>query len=183
MVNNLKKMVGYLRGLLLRGRINIKGLVCSHGPTIIYKSYGSIKIGDRTCLWPGVKLAVSGRNSESPAVLRIGERCSIGDRTQIHCGKNVTLGNRVLISWDVNIIENEYHGLGGTESEPRGINIDDEVWVGCRVVILNGVRIGRGATIGAGSVVTKDVQPFTLAAGNPARLIRQSDSWCGSRPK
>lgn len=53
--------------------------------------------------------------------------------------------------------------------------IEDDVWIGGRVTILPGVHIGKGAVIGAGSVVTKDIPPFTLAYGNPARCIRRID--------
>ncbi|MCK4574218.1 MAG: acyltransferase [candidate division Zixibacteria bacterium] len=181
MAEKLKKAFGYFRGLLLRARLTANGLICSHGPTIIHKSHGSIEVGNRTYLWPDVKLVAAAVDPDQPAVLRIGEKCSLGDRTQIHCGREVTIGNRVLISWDVNIIENEYHGFGGGPARPKSIHIGDEVWIGCRVLVLNGVTIGRGATIGAGSVVTKDIPPYTLAAGNPARAIRKADSWCGGK--
>lgn len=176
------KTIGYLRGLFLKLRISSSGMVCSRGSTKIMKTNGSIEIGDRTCLWPKVKLVAIGNDSAHPARLRIGKYCSLGDRTQIHCGKNVTIGDRVLISWDVNIIENEYHGLGGSDPNPKGISIGDEVWIGCNVIILNGVTIGKGATIGAGSVVARDIEPYTLAAGNPAKPIRKSDSWYGPAP-
>lgn len=55
---------------------------------------------------------------------------------------------------------------------PRPIVIEDDVWIGARVIILPGVRVGRGSVIGAGSVVTRDVEPYSIVAGNPARLIR-----------
>lgn len=55
---------------------------------------------------------------------------------------------------------------------PRPIVIEDDVWIGARVIILPGVRVGRGSVIGAGSVVTHDIAPYSIVAGNPARLIR-----------
>jgi galactoside O-acetyltransferase len=54
----------------------------------------------------------------------------------------------------------------------RPVRIDNKAWVGARTIVLKGVTIGEGAIIGAGSVVTGDVPPWTLAAGNPARIIR-----------
>jgi maltose O-acetyltransferase len=56
--------------------------------------------------------------------------------------------------------------------EDRPIIIEDDVWIGARVTILPGVKIGRGAIIGAGSVVTSDIPPYCIVAGNPARIIR-----------
>jgi acetyltransferase-like isoleucine patch superfamily enzyme len=51
--------------------------------------------------------------------------------------------------------------------------IEDHVWIGARAIISPGVRIGEGAVIGAGSVVTRDVEPYTIVAGNPARFIKE----------
>jgi acetyltransferase-like isoleucine patch superfamily enzyme len=103
----------------------------------------------------------------------------LGDRTEIHCGRNVKIGNHVAISWDCVIMESDYHAAGGSEVVPRPIVIEDEAWIGCRVIILKGVTVGRGAIVGAGSVVTKDVPPYTLAAGNPARVIKPVEPWTG----
>ncbi|WP_289610022.1 CatB-related O-acetyltransferase [Collinsella tanakaei] len=67
-------------------------------------------------------------------------------------------------------------GLPGTDACSRGrcgIRIDDDVWLGARSIILDGVHIGQGAVVGAGSVVSHDVEPYTIVAGNPARVIRK----------
>lgn len=72
------------------------------------------------------------------------------------------------------------HGMADTKipmwrqaSSPiQPIIIEDDVWLGARVIILPGVRVGTGSVIGAGSVVTRDVVPYSIAAGNPARVIR-----------
>jgi acetyltransferase-like isoleucine patch superfamily enzyme len=58
------------------------------------------------------------------------------------------------------------------DTSKASIAIEDDVWIGANAVILPGVTIGRGAVIGAGSVVTKDVAPYTICAGNPARVMR-----------
>ena len=61
----------------------------------------------------------------------------------------------------------------GNESKGKGdIIVKDDVWIGARATICSGVTIGQGAIIGAGAVVTKDVEPYSIVAGNPAKLIR-----------
>lgn len=76
--------------------------------------------------------------------------------------------NHRFDSIDVPMIEQGYTG-----QEP--VTIDDDVWIGRRVIILPGVHIHQGAIIGAGAVVTKDVQPFSVVAGNPARIIKMRE--------
>ena len=65
--------------------------------------------------------------------------------------------------------------LPGHDIGPAAIAIGPHSWLGARVIVLKGVTIGAGAIVGAGSVVTRDVPPRTLAAGSPARVIRQLD--------
>jgi len=173
----IRKIIGYLNGLILKLWIHSDGLFCSRGLIKIYKKNGIIEIGHRTTLWPNVKLTCVSKDKNMPAVIKIGRASSIGNNTQIHCAQKVEIGNYVLISWGVNIIENEMHALGGGEPVPNPIIIEDEVWIGCNVIILKGVRIGKGATIGAGSVVTHDIPSYTLAAGNPAKAIKKAKSW------
>ena len=57
-------------------------------------------------------------------------------------------------------------------AEAIPVVIEDDVWVGARVIVLPGIRIGKGSVIGAGAIVTKDVPPFSICVGNPARIIR-----------
>ena len=56
--------------------------------------------------------------------------------------------------------------------EIQGVTIEDDVWIGRRVIILPGVRVGRGSVLAAGAVVTKDVPDFTIVAGNPAKVVK-----------
>jgi acetyltransferase-like isoleucine patch superfamily enzyme len=123
--------------------------------------------------------------------ITIGEYCYVGDQSYIWSAENITIGNRVLIAHNVNIFDNITHPLSASArhehfkmiiSAPlpkklklseQPITIEDDAWIGCLSISLKGVTIGRGAVIGAGSVVTKDVPPYTIVAGNPAKVIRE----------
>jgi acetyltransferase-like isoleucine patch superfamily enzyme len=179
-IGKLHKIIGYGRGLLLRRKISVDGLILSIGKTIVANNGGKIQIDNRTCLWPEVKFALTATPRHQSPVIKVGAFSSIGDRSQIHCGQLVSIGNYVLISWDVNIIEFDYHAPGGGIPDPKPIIIEDEVWVGAKCIITKGVTIGKGAILAAGAVVTKDVPPYTLVAGNPAKPIKSVSSWKGT---
>ena len=179
----IEKSIAYLRGYLLKTKVHTSGPIKSIGKTIVHNKYGIIRIGKRSCLWPRVKLATTLYANHTRPLIEIGEYTSIGDRTEIHCANRVKIGNYVLISWDVCILEYDYHAPGGCQAEPLPITIEDEVWIAARCIVTKGVTIGKGAIIAAGAVVVNDVPPFTLAAGNPATLIKKVSSWKGSSPE
>jgi len=91
---------------------------------------------------------------------------------------SVKIGNRVLIGSGVLIVDNDAHPLSpaGRRYGREGVGvapvrIEDDVFIGARAIVLKGVTIGTGAVIGAGSVVTHDVPAYSIAAGNPAKVI------------
>lgn len=126
--------------------------------------------------------------------LRQNAKVEIGDRSffggLITCAERVTIGRDVLIARGGYISDHSAHALDfGLRSkdvvswihhgakdwsnvEIAPVLIDDKAWIGWGVTILQGVTIGEGAVVGANSVVTQDVPPYTVAAGNPARVIR-----------
>jgi acetyltransferase-like isoleucine patch superfamily enzyme len=93
---------------------------------------------------------------------------SLSAYASIVIGRHCHLGHYTLIL-DNNEHDARFHGL---RPASKPVVIEDHVWIGSRVTILPGVRIGQHTTIGAGSVVTKSIPPYSVAAGNPARVIR-----------
>jgi len=173
----LKKIFGYGRGALLSLKFEKISKICVRGHIIVKKRHGSIQVNDFTTFWPGVKLSCVGRSKDDPAKIQIGHRCSIGDRTEIHAGKNVSIGNEVIIAWDCVVMDRDYHSTANGLEIGKPVIIENRVWIGCRSMLLKGITIGEGAVIAAGSVITKDVPPYTLVAGNPAKEIKKVKGW------
>ena len=122
-------------------------------------------------------------------------KLTIGDRTFIGHGlmaisSSVEIGSDVMISWGVTIVDHNSHSLRFSERrndvqswiigekdwsnvKASNVVIHDKAWIGFDAAILKGVTIGEGAIVGARSVVTKSVKPWTVVAGNPAIVIRE----------
>lgn len=108
------------------------------------------------------------------AVLKI-ESGYMNTNAVIKCHRSITIGKNVMIGDNVEIRDTDNHSIDRADyQESKPIVIDDNVWIGMRSVILKGVHLGKGCTIAAGSVVTKDVPPYCLAAGVPAKIIREN---------
>jgi acetyltransferase-like isoleucine patch superfamily enzyme len=112
--------------------------------------------------------------------LSLGTRTYINDCATITCFENLRIGSECSIAWNSNILDTNIHELS-IEGIPRPrstpVHIGDHVWVGSGATILPGIRIGTGAVIAAGSVVTSDVPAGSLVAGNPAKVIRPDVTW------
>ena len=105
----------------------------------------------------------------------IGERCFIQQCCTFFGRGGIEIGHDVFIGPKVNLITINHDVDPDNRSATYGrrIVIEDKVWIGINATVLPGVKIGYGAIIGAGSVVTKDVEPMTIVAGNPARFIKK----------
>jgi acetyltransferase-like isoleucine patch superfamily enzyme len=108
------------------------------------------------------------------AFLGIGDETFLNDGVWLGCTQSIHIGRRVLIGPGVRCLDNDYHGLYRRRVLPpaRPITIEDDAWLAANCLILPGVAVGRGAVVAAGSVVVRDVEPYTVVAGNPARPIR-----------
>ncbi|MDR0605708.1 MAG: acyltransferase [Bacteroidales bacterium] len=111
----------------------------------------------------------------------IGDDVGISGST-ISASTVITIGNRVLIGTGCIISDTDAHPIKAedrknpTKTLSKPIMIDDDVFIGARTIILKGVKIGKGSVVGAGSVVTKDVPPFCIVAGNPAKIVKRMAS-------
>ena len=108
------------------------------------------------------------------ARLRIGDGCLlngciIAANTEVRIGSGVTLG-----PW-AHLMDGDFHGVGERDGAAASgpIVIGDDAWLATRAMVLKGVTVGRGAVVAAGAVVTKDVPPYTVVAGVPARVVRR----------
>ena len=152
---------------------------CLH-PVIIFpfvdiKGFNNISIGSN-CIINHNSHLYSHRGS-----LNIGNNFALGYNSSIVSadGGSITIGNDVIIAQNV-VLRSSNHSFTDTTvpiryqgHESGYITIDDDVWIGANSVILPNVRIGSHSIVGAGSVVTKDIPPFSIYAGVPAKLIRK----------
>jgi acetyltransferase-like isoleucine patch superfamily enzyme len=130
----------------------------------------AIQIGARTVLLRNTILTTHG----SPIVL--GEDCSLNHFSIIYggarIGSGVRIGAHVVIIPHNHVFKDPMVPIYKQGSTHQGVDIEDDVWIGAHVTVTDGVRIGRGSVIGAGAVVTKDIPPYSVAVGVPAKVIR-----------
>jgi acetyltransferase-like isoleucine patch superfamily enzyme len=109
--------------------------------------------------------------------LRIGDGVRLNYGTSIAAERAVSIGDRVRIGPYVMIVDTDFHDVyhRSLRPLPAPVVIEDDVWIGAKASVLKGVRIGRGAIVGVGAVVTRDVRPFEIVAGVPARTVGSLD--------
>lgn len=109
----------------------------------------------------------------APERIRIGRYCTLGDSAFLDGRSGLTIGDCVNFGSHVTIYTRQ-HDVDAADFAEIGapVTVGDYAWISSHSIVLPGVTIGEGAVVAAGSVVTKDVAPYTLVGGNPARYIR-----------
>ncbi|MBR5902244.1 acyltransferase [bacterium] len=185
----LTKLLSFCRAasLRLKGVKVGSGLVTYGSPLVHMEKGGSMTLGDNCVLCSSSKANFAGVNHPVIlALLRPGAKLEIGDDTGISGGsfcaaQSVKIGSGCLIGANALVTDCDFHALKPEgrrhNSNPNDVGcapvvIEDNVWLGANVTVLKGVRIGRDSVVAAGSVVTRDLPAGVLAAGVPAKVIK-----------
>jgi acetyltransferase-like isoleucine patch superfamily enzyme len=153
-----------------------KGLTLPNGIPWV-EGHLRIHVGDNVML--DATVITSGSVHDEP-VLMIGDRTGLGYQTHVNVGESVKIGNDCMIANECFITDNDLHPLDPARrirkepirpDEIKPIVIEDNVWLGKRVVVLKGVTIGKGSIVSANSVVTRSIPPYSIAMGVPARIV------------
>jgi acetyltransferase-like isoleucine patch superfamily enzyme len=168
----LNRAVGIPAMALLRGWVLNRVVASIPLPGLRYLYYRvvcGIKLGKGSSIWMGAQFTGGALDQ-----IEIGDYCSIGSDSFWVAGAPIRLKNNVVTGHRVEFYTSDHDPDDPAFSRrDAGILVEDRAWIGSRAILLKGVTIGTGAVVAAGSVVTKDVAPFTIVAGNPARSIRK----------
>jgi UDP-2-acetamido-3-amino-2,3-dideoxy-glucuronate N-acetyltransferase len=149
--------------------------VTIHQPSQVHDT---VRLGEGTVVWPFATILEGvqcGAHCVIGTSVFLGRRCVLGDDVHLHPGaalpNDTHVGNRVYIGPNVVLCNDAYPRVGAPTQPHDPPVIADDVILGANCVLLPGVRIGAGAIVGAGAVVTHDVSPGITVVGNPARRL------------
>ncbi|MEM8531187.1 MAG: acyltransferase [Chloroflexota bacterium] len=154
-----------------------RSVYLDHG-TYLHACPAGITIGAESYVMKNAILHVYNFRNLPYAGITIGERSLIGESCILRGQGGITIGNDVFLAPLVQMlaVNHVYHDTTQPISHQgittQGISVEDGAWIGGGAIILDGVHIGRNAVIGAGAVVTRDVPAYSVAVGNPARIVR-----------
>lgn len=178
----LRVLTRAVRMLLLVRGIKIGQGGWLHGlPSLNLAKGSAVEIGNDVTLCslarfnplsPPRRMAFVTKTARARIIIKDGAGIS---NSVLSCYEGITIGENTLIGAECLIVDSDFHGIPLGEGNPTrsaSIEIGNNVFIGTRSIILKGVKIGNRAVIGAGSVVTSNIPENSLAAGNPARVIR-----------
>jgi len=179
-----RKLIGmvafayYANKLKKIGRGTYIGLPC------YFQGHDGIEMGRSVTIWPRNRLEARHTETQKGRIL-IGDMSILQPFCHIGAAMEVIIGSRVLIASNVYITDHDHAFEFGDNGTPLGhhkdiyakkVIIEDHVWLGEKVCVLKGVTIGYASIVGAGSVVSKSIPPYSIAVGNPARVIKKYDA-------
>src|SRR5215211_4441106 len=167
-------------GVRIRFANNVRlgrGVYLDHG-VYLHACPAGITIGAETFVMKNAILHVYNFRDLPHAGITIGARSLVGESCVLRGQGGISIGDDVFLAPLVQILAVNHVYVDTTRPishqgiTAQGIAIEDGAWIGAGAIILDGVRVGCNAVVGAGAVVTRDVPPYTLVAGNPARVVR-----------
>lgn len=189
MINSIKKIAFALSDLMIKRKLSAMPSVKIGSKSKI--AYRNIVLKNDIKLSIGSESMIEGRLcfDKDSSEIRIGNRTFIGGNSTLIASQKIEIGNNVLVAWGCTFMDHNAHSLNWNERKDDVLNwftktpvwknviskpivIKDHAWIGFNSIILKGVTIGEGAIVAAGSIVIKDVEPFTLVGGNPAQKIK-----------
>lgn len=161
---------------LLKGKLYTIGV--QKGSRLSVSGFPSISINGEMILGDDVR--IWSHINKAQITVDAGAKLCVGNNSRINGAmitstSQIEIGDHVRIAPFTIILDSDYHDVANHFSEEKGhpITICDNVWIATRATILKGVTIGEGAVVAAGAVVVKDVPPYTVVAGVPAKVIKQ----------
>ena len=164
----------FFRRVSFDGLLFICNKIVGHIPShalrkLFYRGVMRVRIGKGSYIFTGARFDI-------PGAFVIGEDSTINDRCRLDNRGTLTIGDHVSISSEVCILTADHDPQNSSFlGRERAVVIEDYVFIGTRAMILPGVKIGRGAVVAAGAIVTKEVPPLAIVAGSPAREIGRRD--------
>ncbi len=169
--SRLAALVLRLRGTQISGHVWMRSVD-------VPRNAWDIELADGVALDRGVSLIATGPRGSSPRI-RIGTSTYVNRYSIIDASESIVIGANCLVGPHCYLTDHD-HAMDGANRKsdlPSAATVlDNEVWLGAHVTVLKGVSIGTGSVIGAGSVVTRDIPPHSLALGTPARVVRNLTS-------
>ncbi len=173
MRSSLRKFQTRLKVLLSGAQIGRKTWI--HPKAVLELKKGRITLGEFCEVHRGAQLLAYGGE------IQIGDNCSINPGSILYGHGGLRIGNDVRIAAGVTIVpaNHNFEDAGRLIREQgescQGVTIGNDVWLGARVIVLDGVNIANGSVIGAGAVVAKSTEPYGVYVGNPARKMKQRE--------
>lgn len=169
----MKQMLKFIGRLFLIWDIFLKSINIEEIRKVLYK----YKLSNVSNIGKGVTIhySVYVRNPEG---LQIGDNSNINHGCELYCTGGINIGSGTMIAYQAMIFSDSRTFMGKTPLKGRTdriiapVVIGSDVWIGARAIILPGVHVQDHAIVAAGAVVTKDVEPWAIVAGNPARVVK-----------